>query len=219
MKKSLSSLFSLTGLLLWQSTLAAHTAPESIPTDAREVNPVEVGATAPDVPLTRSDGTEVMLHSLTQNEPIALVFYRGGWCPYCNTQLSSLGAVESDLRELGFDVHAVSVDRWEKVADARESADFAYALYSDASARAAKAFGLAFRVDGDTYQRLLGYGINLEEASGETHHILPVPAVFLIDQSGRIRFRYFNADYKERLSGEALVKAARNGRPSLQPAP
>lgn len=45
------------------------------------------------------------------------------------------------------------------------------------------------------------------------NHLLPVPAVFVIDREARIRFRYFNPDYKERLSGEALLKAARENKP------
>lgn len=210
MNNKLQTFLGIVSLVLVQSTLVAQTETAEIPTDAREVNPVEVGATAPDVALTRADGTEVMLHQLVQDQPIVLVFYRGGWCPYCNTQLSGLGKIEKELRELGFAVHAVSIDKPQKVADALQNADFKYDLYSDASASAAKAFGLAFRVDENTYQRLLGYGINLEEASGQKHHILPVPAVFLIGPNGRIHFRYFNADYKERLSDAALLNAARD---------
>jgi alkyl hydroperoxide reductase subunit AhpC len=37
-----------------------------------------------------------------------------------------------------------------------------------------------------------------------------VPAVFIIDRDAKIRIRYYNPDYKERLSGEALLKAARD---------
>ena len=33
--------------------------------------------------------------------------------------------------------------------------------------------------------------MDLEEASGRDHHLLPVPAVFIIDREARIRFRYF----------------------------
>jgi peroxiredoxin len=185
-------------------------AQAAVPTDAREVNPIEVGATAPDVTLVEADGTETRLHHLVSQQPAVLVFYRGGWCPYCNRHLAALGEIEGKLRELGYRIHAVSLDKPEKVAAATAEADFDYSLYSDAPADAAKAFGLAFRVDAETYEKLLGYGINLEAASGRDHHLLPVPAVFIIDRDAKIRFRYYNPDYKERLSGEALLKAARD---------
>lgn len=181
------------------------------PVDANEVNPVEVGSTAPDVILAGSDNTTVSLHALAAKNPIVLIFYRGGWCPYCRTHLMELAQVEAELMELGFQIIAVSPDSPESLNAMLSAADQdpVYALYSDATAAAAKAFGLAFQVDADTYEKLLGYGIDLEAASGEDHHLLPVPAVFLIGHDGKIRFRYFNPDYKARISGEELLAAAR----------
>lgn len=191
-------------------TLSLGTAIHAgVPDDAREVNPIEVGATAPDLPLARADGAAPTVHELAAEAPMVLIFYRGGWCPYCSRHLSALGEVESQLRDLGYRIHAVSIDRPEKVAETSAAADFDYALYSDADAEAARAFGLAFRVDAETYEKLLGYGINLEAASGRDHHLLPVPAVFLIDTKARILFRHFNPDYKERLAAEDLLDAAR----------
>jgi len=201
----------MTLLPLLAATLGSFAtgAQAATPTDAREVNPVEVGATAPDVTLRKADGEAVRLHKLTAEQPAILVFYRGGWGPYCNRHLSALGEIETKLRGLGYRIHAVSADKPEKVAEAVAEVEFDYALYSDASAEAAKAFGLAFQVDAATYEKLLGYGIDIEAASGRDHHLLPVPAVFIIDREARIRFRYFNPDYKERLSGEQLLDAAR----------
>lgn len=181
----------------------------AVPTDANEVNPVEVGSTAPNVTLTKADGTQVELHELVSEHPAVLVFYRGGWCPYCNRHLAALGEIEDELSALGYRIHAVSMDKPEKVQEAAAETDLSYTLYSDAPADAAKAFGLAFKVDSPTYEKLLGYGIDLEAASGQEHHILPVPAVFLIGRDAKIDFRYYNPDYKERLSGEALLEAAR----------
>jgi peroxiredoxin len=181
--------------------------------DPREVNPIEVGASAPAIDLAQADGSTVALQELTTEAPAIVVFYRGGWCPYCNRHLAALGEIESELNELGYRVLAISPDRPERVAEAAAEADFNYSLYSDASAEAASAFGLAFRVDAATYEKLMGYGIDLEAASGRDHHLLPVPAVFIVDQENRIRFRYFNPDYKERLSAEALLDAAKRAAP------
>lgn len=206
----IQTLQKLLGITCCVSTLVAENASAEIPTDAREVNPVEVGSTAPNVSLTRADGSEAKLHELLNGQGIALVFYRGGWCPYCNEHLSGLGEVEKELQKLGFQIHAVSTDQAKNVMAAEEKSEYQYTLYSDATASAAQAFGLAFRVDSESYQRLLGFGINLEEASGQDHHLLPVPAVFLIDRKGRIGFRHFNADYKKRLENDLLLQAARD---------
>lgn len=50
--------------------------------------------------------------------------------------------------------------------------------------------------------------MNLEEASGEKHHILPVPAVFIVDDNSVIQFEYVNPNYKVRLNSEILLKVA-----------
>lgn len=71
---------------------------------------------------------------------------------------------------------------------------------------AAKAFGLAFAVETETVAKYRLIGINLEKASGEKHHMLPVPAVFLIKTDGVIRFAYSNPDYKVRMEAEEILR-------------
>lgn len=53
------------------------------------------------------------------------------------------------------------------------------------------------------------YGIDLEEASGEKHHQLRVPFVFVVDRDGVIQLSYSNLDYKVRIDPGDLVDAAR----------
>lgn len=74
---------------------------------------------------------------------------------------------------------------------------------------AAREFRVAYRVDAPTLSALTNFGINLEEASGEKHNLLPVPAVFLTDANGLIHFQYVNPDYKVRVDPDLLVTAVR----------
>ncbi|MEX2607320.1 MAG: peroxiredoxin-like family protein [Kiritimatiellia bacterium] len=173
-----------------------------------ETEVIETGKPLPDVEVRKADGTTVTLHDLHQDTPTVLVFYRGGWCPYCTRHLSALGEVEGRLREAGYQIIAVSPDRPEKVKESLEKHEFSYQLVSDSPMNAAKAFGLAFTVDEETFKQLQGYGIDIEGDSGTTHRMLPVPAVFLIDAEGIIQFVHADPDYKQRLSNAALLKAA-----------
>ena len=104
---------------------------------------------------------------------------------------------------------AVSPDRPDRLRETVAEQELGYTLLSDSSARGARAFGIAWRVDTAQVLKLRAFGIDLGEASGEDHHILPVPSVFLVDDIGMIRFRYSNPDYKVRLENERLVTAAR----------
>ncbi len=74
---------------------------------------------------------------------------------------------------------------------------------------AARAFRIAYKVDDATLKQLLDHGIDLEEASGEKHHQLPVPAVFVVGTDSLIQFEYVNPDYRVRLDPGLLVAAAK----------
>jgi peroxiredoxin len=104
----------------------------------------------------------------------------------------------------------VSPDRPAKLRETLVDQDLAYTLLSDSSARAARAMGIAWKLSALDFTRLRGFGIDVEEASGETHRLLPVPSVFLVDREGVIRFRYSNPDYTVRLENDRLVEAARS---------
>jgi peroxiredoxin len=110
---------------------------------------------------------------------------------------------------LGFQVLALSPDRPEKLRGVLKEGEERYLLLSDSTMRAAIEFGLAFRVDDETVARFKKFSIDLEEASGEDHHLLPVPAVFVTGKDGTIEFQYVNPDYRVRLDPDVLVAAAR----------
>lgn len=195
--------------LLVMAALTAPAAATAVPDDPTQVTPLPVGATVPTVTVRNPDGTDHRLGPTSFAKPTVLIFYRGGWCPYCNTHLGELKAAEPTLLELGYDLVFLSTDRPELLYASLKEPDIHYTLLSDARMTAARAYGVAFRVDDATFARYKSFGLDLEAASGETHHELPVPAVFIIDSSGVIRFVHANPDYKVRIRSDALLSEAR----------
>jgi peroxiredoxin len=117
--------------------------------------------------------------------------------------------VEAPLRELGIRLIAISPDHPANLRASQQKHELGYTLLSDRHMRAARAFGIAWQVSAAEVAQLAEYGIDLEAASGETHHVLPVPSVFLVDAAGRIRWVYSNPDYKIRPDNVAILEAAR----------
>ena len=111
--------------------------------------------------------------------------------------------------ELGFPVIAVSADRPAKLRQSLEEKGLGYQLYSDSSLEAARKFGIVWQVGDEQVARYAGFGIDLEEASGESHHQLPVPSVFLVEAGGTIRWVYSNPDHRVRPDNASLLEAAR----------
>ncbi|MDT8450532.1 MAG: peroxiredoxin-like family protein [Wenzhouxiangellaceae bacterium] len=174
-----------------------------------EVRPVLPGMAAPAFRVLDVDGNAIEVDPAALEKPVVLTFYRGGWCPYCNMHLAELRKTEAELREMGFEVWFVSPDKPELLSEGDHS-EFGYKLYSDPGMNAAQAFGIAFRVDDETFERYVAYGNDLNERSGDDHRALPAPATFIIGTDGKVQFGYVNPDYTVRLAPEVLLAAARS---------
>src|SRR5579863_2257154 len=186
----------------------ASAARADLPTDPRAATPLAVGTRAPDFTVQRLDGKPYVFNSRQLDQPYIVIFYRGGWCPYCNAQLADLRLVEPKLRASGFTILFISTDRPDLLYSSLKAADISYTLLSDGQLLAAKAFHIAYHLDDAAYARQLKFGVDLAATTGSSEHALPVPAVFVIDTSGVIRFEYSNPDYKVRLGADELWKAA-----------
>jgi peroxiredoxin len=168
------------------------------------------GDSIPDVRLRTDDNREVSLRKLAGEKPTVLIFYRGGWCPFCTRHLSDLAGIEQDLEKAGAQLLAISMDQPSTLRETPNRDKLGYRLLSDSEAVAAKAFGIAFQVEDDLVRKYKdSYKIDLEAASGQTHHILPHPAVYVVDTAGKIRFAYVNPDYKVRLEPAKILEQVR----------
>jgi len=198
-------------LLCLGSAFPLKGADPGLPPDVAEnpetVKPLEVGASVPDGAVRDLDGHVRQFRSYL-DRPAVVIFYRGGWCPYCNNQMETLLALEPKLEGLGYRILALSPDKPERMRQSLEKHKLTYTLLSDSRLDLARAFGLAYRVGAMQSTALWLHGINLEGYSGESHRWLPVPAAFVIDTKGTVRFRYFNPDYTVRVDPNALYNAA-----------
>jgi peroxiredoxin len=178
-------------------------------TASAEIKPLQAGEKIPATKLKTVDGKSFDLMAAAKEQRLAIIYYRGGWCPYCNMQLGQLQETDAKLRELGYRILAISPDSPAKMKESLDEGHMTYTLLSDSSMETAKAFGIAFEVDQATLKKYEGYGIDLEAASGEKHHQLPVPSVFLVGTDGVIDFVHSDENYKKRLAPEVLLAAAK----------
>ena len=195
-------LIGLLGMLVAVPVLAA------IPDSPQQVQPLSVGVRAPIFAARTTEGALRTFRPDSYKKPTIVLFYRGGWCPYCNAQLSDLHLVEPKLRKGGFEIVFLSTDRPELLYSSLKATDIHYTLLSDNRLEAAKSFHVAYHVDDATFAKMREYGVDLEASTGTKQHELPVPSVFIVDTSGTIRFVYSNPDYRIRLGADELWTAA-----------
>ena len=197
--------FSLAILLI---ACAAAGAAAPSPSDPSRVRPLVAGKAAPAFVAHEADGKAFAFEPQKLARPTLLIFYRGGWCPYCNAHLKDLRTVIPQVNAMGYDVLFLSTDKPQILRSSlTEPVD--YHLLSDSEVQAARAFGVAYRLDDATYEKYKGYGLDLEQTQGAKHHELPVPAVFIVDRSGTIRFAHSNPDYTVRLGAADVLAAAK----------
>jgi peroxiredoxin len=183
-------------------------AANELATSPEQVRPVLLASKMPDVAMATLAGKPTTLKAVAGGKPAILVFYRGGWCPFCNIQLSDLRLIQKQTDALGYQMIGISPDLPAELNRTLDKHQLKYTLLSDSKANAMRAFGIGYRLDAATIEKYKGYGIDLEKSSGEKHHGLPVPSVFIVDADGIIQFAYVNPDYKARVPGSVVLAAA-----------
>jgi peroxiredoxin len=169
---------------------------------------LKLGAKAPDATLNDVTGKTQKLSALYSEGPTFVVFYRGGWCPFCNLQLQGLTAAKADFEAKGLKVVAISVDKPDEEAKTKAKHGVSFPMLSDSDLTAHKAFNVVHVPPEAEQKALAGYGINLENSSGKTHHSFAVPAIFLIDKSGTVKWMHIDEEYKTRPSAKQMIEVA-----------
>lgn len=172
----------------------------SIPLVAEDISPILIGETLPNASLENLEGKYVQLKALLEEKPTVLVFYRGGWCPYCNVQLSGLVEIEKDIIELGYQILAISPDDYKNLESTIEMNNTKYVLLSNPNGEFIQEIGIAFKTSSSLKEYITGKG-----QKGETSSVMPVPNLMIVDKKGVIKFEYINPNYKERISAEMLL--------------
>lgn len=165
------------------------------------------GEMAPDFALPSADGRLISLESLIAGGPAVIVFYRGGWCPYCNITLCAFESARPEIERLGGRMIAVSPERPEHAADTRRNGELGFEVLSDADGRVARLFGLWFTLPEALVQTYRALGIDLPARNGGEDWALPMPATYVVGRDGVVAYAFVEADYTRRAEPAAVVAA------------
>lgn len=179
------------------------TGKEHFPMNATEISPLLIGEKIPVVRIPTANGDVYDLNNHVMQQPTILIFYRGGWCPFCNKALSGIQDIQDKLVKMGYQIIAISTDSPENLKMTANQHHLNYTLLSDADLAVAKQFGIAFKAPGN-YLKTLAQST----AGKDVDELLPVPSVFILDQAGIIQFEYINPDFKQRISPDLLQAVA-----------
>jgi peroxiredoxin len=139
--------------------------------------------------------------------PLVLVFYRGGWCPYCNLELRAYQARLDRIRAAGATLVAVSPECPDHSLTTAEKNDLGFPVLSDVGGALAAALGIRFTLSDAVRPFYEKAGHALPERNGDGTWSLPMPATFVVERGGRIAEAFVEPDYRRRLDPEAAIAA------------
>ena len=169
----------------------------------------EPSASAPDFALPDALGATVRLAELLTRGPVALVFYRGEWCPYCNLALRAYQASLPEIERLGATLVAISPQTPDNSLTTVEKKGLTFPVLSDVGNRVARQYGLVFAIGEAARPVYAAIGADLPAFNGDASWELPMPGVFVIAPDGTVRFVAVEADFTRRPDPGTILTALR----------
>ncbi|MFD0678453.1 MULTISPECIES: peroxiredoxin-like family protein [unclassified Paenibacillus] len=164
-----------------------------------------VGAMAPDFTLGNQIGNNITLSEKTAKGHVILTFYRGGWCPFCNLELRAYQRIIDNIHEAGAQLLAISPQTPDHSLSVHEKNELSFHVLSDLHNQVAEMYQLKFKLREDLHDFHRSLGAALDEHNGDDSWELPVPATYIIDKQGVIRFANVDPDYTKRTEPNEIL--------------
>ena len=177
--------------------LAAASAGEGAPA---------VGEMMPGFMLADETGRLTSLDALLGEGPLAIVFVRGHWCPYC--RLNAIGLAEIEARLKPTRLVVISPERQAFTTALKAESGATFPFLTDLGCGYTLSLNLAIWIDEDMAAMIAGAGWDIPAYHGDAAWLMPVPSVFVIGRDGRIAARHIDPDYRRRMELSAILDAA-----------
>ncbi|WP_336891493.1 peroxiredoxin-like family protein [Flavicella sp.] len=172
-------------------------------------NAKQVGEIAPNFKLKNAIGNTVELTEYLKKGPVVLVWYRGGWCPYCNLTLHQLQEELPNFIANGASLIAISPELPDNSVTTSQKNNLEFEVLSDIGNTIAKKYGVVFKLTSDVSD-IYNNKFNLTKYNGDDSSELPLAATYIINQEGEIIYAFLDADYRNRAEPSELTNVLKN---------
>jgi peroxiredoxin len=167
------------------------------------------GDTAPDFELPDPTGRMVRLRDLRANGPVIISFYRGQWCPFCNLELRGLQRALAEVEAAGATLVAISPNTPDVTSNTVQELELEYPVLSDHDNQVARKFNLVYEMTQENIELYREIGRDIGTLNGTGKWELPVPATYVVDSRGTIRYAFVDLNHRRRAEpSEVAAKAA-----------
>ena len=165
------------------------------------------GEAMPPFLLPDEAGRLVSLKSLLDQGPLAVMFYRGHWCPYCRLNVRAVIQAQDRIKALGAHTVAIMPEMQQFTEKFKVDANAPFPVLTDLDNGYALSLNLAIWL-GAEIQRLLNQ--DLSSFHGNDGWVLPIPATFVVGRDGLVKARFVDPDFRKRMEIDDLIAALRS---------
>jgi peroxiredoxin len=170
------------------------------------------GDAMPSFVLPDEGGHLVSLARLLDDGPVAVVFHRGHWCPYCRINTKALAETQDQVAAVGGQIVAIMPDREHYTSALQESSGATFPILTDFENGYAMSLNLAFWVGAEMQALMCQAGWDVAPSQGSDTWLLPIPATFVVGTDGLVKARFVDPDYRKRMAIEDLLAAFKAAR-------
>ncbi|MFP6805018.1 MAG: peroxiredoxin-like family protein [Pseudomonadales bacterium] len=163
---------------------------------------LQVGETVPDFEFIDANNVHRKLYEVLESGPVILNFFRGLWCPYCETQIEAYENIQAELTRLGCAYFAISPQQPQTAGERSES----YQVIFDRDNKIARDFGIVYGLEQVERNLFESWGLMLDKVNGSDGRELPVPATFIVCKDRTIGYEYVDVDFRARCCPEQLIE-------------
>ena len=153
-------------------------------------------------------GRLVSLTSLLERGPLAVMFFRGHWCPYCRLNVRAVVQALDRIKAMGAQVVAIMPETQEYTQQLKSGSGAPFPILTDLDNGYALSLNLAIWL-GAEIQSLLSYQ-EMAKFHGNDGWMLPIPAVFVVGRDGMVKARFVDPDFRRRMEIDDLLAALKS---------
>jgi peroxiredoxin len=163
------------------------------------------GEEMPPFVLPDENGHLISLPSLLAQGAVAVMFFRGHWCPYCRLNMRAVIQSEARIKSMGARIVAIMPETQAFTEQFKADSDAPFPMLTDLDNGYALSINLAIWLDAEI-QRLLSYQ-DMAKFHGNEGWMLPIPAVFVVGRDGIVKARFVDPDFRKRMEIDDLLEA------------
>jgi peroxiredoxin len=151
-------------------------------------------------------GRLISLPSLLANGPLAVMFFRGHWCPYCRLNIHAVIEATDRIQAANGQIAAIMPETQAFTGKFKTDSGAPFPILTDLDNGYALSLNLAIWL-GAEIQQLLSPMQDLPRFHGNEGWVLPIPATFVIGRDGLVKARFIDPDFRKRMAIDDLIAA------------